>query len=367
MSETIEAMHPEPLPSPRDDLASGSLFVELQVSSWPPPVTQTLLRNRDSRSSLTIRAKPSGRLRIELELAGRSPVVVRTVHLRLRAPGLIRLNVAWRGDVAVVAAGGQIIGSSNEAIPAGVSSPELVAETAAPPDHADNERARAQRRRHVETYLNDRDIDSRQVKRWIAALDDSVSALRDLVQLVRQGHRHHLPVMVDVLVRLVCGDRALLQWCAGTFDVPLTVYAPPTPPQATSPGALLAAAFDVAAVRIDRYSFAVDIDTWLRHEHSWLPGRHVPVEALLLAIDGTLTPPLDHVESQDNRAIRVSCAQPQSVAALCNFATVVCALAVSVVVAAAEPATSGFPQPQPQPQGPMVPLDERQSADPTTE
>lgn len=36
----------------------------------PRPKGLTLLRNRDARLSLTIRAKPSGRLRIELVRAG---------------------------------------------------------------------------------------------------------------------------------------------------------------------------------------------------------------------------------------------------------------------------------------------------------
>ena len=70
-----------------DDLAEGNLFLELQLAAWPPQVTQTLLRKRDTRHALLVRAKPSGRLRVELHREGYEPLVVRTLHLRLRAPG----------------------------------------------------------------------------------------------------------------------------------------------------------------------------------------------------------------------------------------------------------------------------------------
>lgn len=335
MSDMTHAAQPEFAAPVSDTLAEGNLFIELQVPSWPPPVTQTLLRNRDARSGLTIRAKPSGRLRVELVRAGYSPLIVRTLHLRLRAPGLLRLNVAWRGDAAVVAAGGQIIGSSSESIPEGVASPETVGETTAPLDHPGNEQARASRRQHVQTLLQGREPDDAQVGRWIAALDDGVRSLSDLVELVRQRRHHHLPGMVDTLARLVSGDGALLQWCAGVFDAALTIHASPAPPQVTSPAALLASAFDVAEARDDHYAFAVDLDIWLHHEHPWLTNRRVPVEALLLAINATLAPPRpDRVDSEDDRAIRASLEQPEAIAALCAFTAVVCVLGASIVAKA---------------------------------
>ncbi len=334
MSEPIQVLQSD-LTQPRPDgLWEGSLFVELQVPSWPPAVTQTLLRNRDARLSLTIRAKPSGRLRVELVRAGYGPLVVRTVHLRLHAPGLLRLNVAWRGDAAVVAAGGQIIGSSSEAIPEGVASPETLEETASPLDHVDNERARAERRRRAVVFLQGREVEGLQLRRWIAALDDTARSLNDLNKLVQQRHYHHLSGMVDALVRLVCGDGALLQWCAGMLDAPLTVYVPSVPLQAGPPAALLAAAFDVAAARGPQHALAVDIDVWLRHEHSGLTARPVPVEALLLAISTTLAPRPDHVDSEDDRLILASLRQPQVIATLCAFATAVCGIAASVVTTA---------------------------------
>jgi hypothetical protein len=114
-----------PASATTDDLTEGNLFVEVQVPTWPPGVRQTLMRHRDGRRALTIRAKPSGRLRVELARSGHSSMVVRTVHLRLRAPGLLRLNVVWRGDDDVVAAGGQIIGTSSEFSPAGMVAPEM--------------------------------------------------------------------------------------------------------------------------------------------------------------------------------------------------------------------------------------------------
>lgn len=235
---------------------------------------------------------------------------MRTVHLRLHTSGLLRLNVAWRGDAAVVAAGGQIIGSSGEAIPEGVASPETLKETVVP-------------------------VEGFPLQRWIAALDDATRSLNDLNKLIQQQHRHHLSGMVDTLVRLVCGDGALLQWCARMLDAPLTVYAPSMPPQAGPPAALFAAAFDVATARETEHASAVDIDVWLRHEHSGLAARPVPVEALLLAINATLPPRPDHVDSEDDRLIRASLRQPQVIAPLCAFATAICGMAASVVSTAA--------------------------------
>ncbi len=318
-----------------DDLAEGNLFVELQVASWPPPVTQTLLRNRDSRRGLTVRAKPSGRLRVELLREGYAPLIVRTVHLRLRASGLLRLNVAWRGDAAVVAAGGQIIGSSSEFSPEGVVTPETVEETAPPLDHVGNERARVSRRQHAEALLQQVEADAAHAAGWFAALSATAQAVSDLVELVREGRRHHLPGLVDGLVRLVSGDAPLLQWCAALLDAPLPVFAPPSLPRETSPVALVVSAFDVAAARGAHHELAVDLDVWLDHEHPWRAARQVPVEALLLAVDAALTPPRpDHVDSEDDRAIRAAFEQPQAVAAWCAFATTICALAAATLGAA---------------------------------
>ncbi len=340
MSDPVEVLQSDLIPPRPDGLWEGNLFVELQVPSWPPAVTQTLLRNRDARLSLTIRAKPSGRLRVELVRAGYGSLIVRTVHLRLHTPGLLRLNVAWRGDAAVVAAGGQIIGSSCEAIPEGVASPETLEETVAPLDHVGNARARAERRRRADVFLQGREVEGFQLQRWIAALDDATRSLNDLNKLIQQQHRHHLSGMVDTLVRLVCGDGALLQWCAGMLDAPLTVYAPSVPPQAGPPATLFAAAFDVATARGTQHALAVDIDVWLRHEHSGLAARPVPVEALLLAINATLAPRPDHVDSEDDRLIRASLRQPQVIAALCAFATAICGMAASVVSMAARTSAS---------------------------
>ena len=179
-----------------DDLTEGNLFVELQVSSWPPPVTQSLLRKRDARQGLTIRAKPSGRLRVELERMGYAPLVVRTVHLRLRPPGLLRLNVAWRGNEAVVAAGGAVIGTSSDFAPEGVVSPDVVQETEAPLDHVGNEQAREMRRRNAALMLQRIAVDDAEVGRWFGALALQAQVLADLVELVREGRRHHLPGLV---------------------------------------------------------------------------------------------------------------------------------------------------------------------------
>jgi hypothetical protein len=319
-----------------DDLAVGNLFVELQIPSWPPPVTQTLLRNRDVRGGLTIRAKPSGRLRVELLREGYAPVIVRTQHLRLRAPGLLRLNVAWRGNDAVVAAGGQVIGTSSAFNPEGVVAPETVEETAAPLDHVDNERARVSRRHHAEALLQQVEADAAHAAGWFAALSTTAQVVTDLAELVREGRRHHLPGLIDGLARMVTSDAPLLQWCAALLDAPLPVYAPRALPRETAPAALLVSAFDVAPARSPRHELAVDLDVWLHHEHPWRAGRSVPVEALLLAADEALTPPRpDHVDSEDDRAIRAAFQKPETVAALCAFASTVCTLAMAVAGQAA--------------------------------
>jgi hypothetical protein len=318
-----------PTPAASDELAEGNLFVEVQVPSWPPSVTQTLMRHREGRRALTIRAKPSGRLRVELARSGYAPVIVRTVHLRLRAPGLLRLNVAWRSDDVVVAAGGQIIGSSSEFSPDGMVAPEMVEETEAPLDHVDNERARLARRRRAEALLQETEGEALATESWLAALGDGVQVVNDLVELVRQGRRHHLIGLTDAITHLVTGDTPLLQRCAALFDAPLPLYA--LAPQA-SVADLIVSAFDVAPARDHHHQLALDLDVWLRHEHPWVGGQHVPVEALLLAIGAALMPTHpNHVDSDIDRAVRSSLAEAQPIAALCNLAAVVSALAASIV------------------------------------
>jgi hypothetical protein len=318
-----------------DDLAEGKLFVELQVASWPPPVTQTLLRKQDGRHGLTIRAKPSGRLRVELLREGYQPLLVRTVHLRLRAPGLLRLNVAWRGNEAVVAAGGQVIGTSSDFAPEGFVSPQLVQETEAPLDHVDNERARVRRRRNAELLLQRLGPDETQIEEWFAGVALSGQVLTDLVELVREGRRHHLPGLAAELGHLVARGEPLLQWCAALVDVPLIVYAPTVPPPRSGMAeALIASAFDVAPARGGRHELAVDLDVWLRHEHPWLDGRAISIEALLVSVAEALASPrADRPLSDEDRAIRVALTDG-SAAHFSAFASTVAQLAAMVVAAA---------------------------------
>lgn len=314
-----------------DDLAQGNLFVEVQVPAWPPGVTQTLVRQRDGRRALTVRAKPSGRLRVELARAGHETQVVRTVHLRLRAPGLLRLNVAWRGDDVVVAAGGQIIGSSREFSPEGIVAPEMVEETEAPLDHVGNEQARLVRRRRTEVLLQEIGGEASPTTGWFVALARQVQIAADLTALVREGRHHHLAGLAEALARLVAGDAPLLQSCAAVADAPLLVHAPVSPAPQQSPAGLLAAAFDVAPARDEHHPLAVDLDIWLHHEHPWSGGRQVPVETLLLAVAAALVPARpDHEESDIDRQIRSAFAQGQPVAGFCAFASTVCGLAAAV-------------------------------------
>jgi hypothetical protein len=315
-----------------DELAEGNLFVEVQVPACPPSVTQTLTRHREGRRALTVRAKPSGRLRVELARSGYSPVVVRTMHLRLRAPGLLRLNVAWRGDDVVVAAGGQIIGSSGEFSPDGMVAPEMVEETEAPLDHVDNERERHARRRRAELLLQEIEGEASATESWLAALGDGAQVVNDLVDLVRQGRRHHLAGLTDAIAHLVTGDMPLLQRCVALFDAPLPLYAPISLAPQTSVAGLIVSALDVASARDHHHQLAVDLDVWLRHEHPWVGRQHVPVEALLLAIDAALMPVHpNHVDSDIDREVRSSLAEVQPIAALCNLVSVISALATSII------------------------------------
>ncbi|TAJ42054.1 MAG: hypothetical protein EPO55_03220 [Reyranella sp.] len=320
-----------------DDLAEGNLFVELQVASWPPAVSQTLLRKRDGRQGLTIRAKASGRLRVELQREGYASLVVRTLHLRLRAPGLLRLTVAWRGDEAVVAAGGQIIGTSSDFAPEGFVSPEIVQETAAPVDHAGNERARTQRRQNAELLLQRLGADEAQGREWFAATALSGQVLADLVEMVREGRRHHLPGLAAELSHLLARGEPLLQWCAALVDAPLIIYAPTAPPAPDGTvGALIASAFDIASERGGRHELAVDLDVWLRHEQPWQGGRTVSIETLLVGISEALAlPRADRPLSDEDRAIRAALSESGStLEALCGFASAVSGLTRAVATAA---------------------------------
>ncbi|MFO1080308.1 MAG: hypothetical protein U1E23_06765 [Reyranellaceae bacterium] len=330
-------------PPDSDSLAEGRLFVEVQVSSWPPEVTQTLLSKRDARQALTVRARPSGRLRVELQREGYEPLVVRTQHLRLRAPGLLRLAVAWRGDEAVVAAGGQVIGSSSDFDPAGVAAPqlvqpemvrEMVQETAAPLDHVGNERARTERRRRVESLLSEIEGDASHATAWFAALAESVAIARDLIELVRQGRRHHVPGVADTLVRLIVGEAPLLQVCAGVLDAPLALFVSPSPSAEAVAGGVLGGAFDVALQRSPYHALAVDLDVWLAHEHAWRKDRRVPIAALLVAIEAALSVPrAGHLDSESDRTLRSLFGEPAAAVALCGFVSTVCTLAESLLAA----------------------------------
>lgn len=326
-----------------DGLAEGNLFVELQVASWPPAVTHTLLRKRDERQGLTIRAKASGRLRVELQREGQAPLIVRTLHLRLRAPGLLRLNVAWRGDEAVVAAGGQIIGTSSDFAPEGFVSPAIVRETAAPVDHVDNERARARRRRNAELLLQRLGADETQGREWFAAAALSGQVLADLVVLVREGRRHHLPGLAAELGHLLARGEPLLQWCAALVDAPLTVHAPSAPPAPDGTvGTLIASAFDIAPARGGRHELAIDLDVWLHHEQPWRGGRTLSIETLLVGISEALAlPRADRPLSDEDRAIRAALSEPgPALEALCGFASAVSGLTRTVAAAAPPAQTS---------------------------
>lgn len=275
-----------------DDLASGNLFAELQIASWPPPVTQTLLRKSDGRLALTVRGKPSGRLRVALERAGHEPIVVRTVQLRLRAPTVLKVNVIWRGNVAAVVAAGQVIGSSQTFVPEGVVTPAEVEQTTAPTDHVDNARMRDLRRRQVAAFVSGSISAGGLAEHWLADLGEDMQVLGDLATLIQQGRHHHLPGLLRAIRLMVLGDErepALLQFCAGLVDATLILYAPPSPPKAEGAPQLLAAAFDVAAARDPQHELAIDLDAWLRQEVPWTDGT-LPIGWLLRQIGEALLP-----------------------------------------------------------------------------
>lgn len=266
-----------------DDLAEGRVNAELQIGSWPPPVTQTLLHKSDGRLTLTVRGKPSGRLRVALERAGFAPLVVRTVHLRLRTPTILKIQIAWRGAEAVVAAAGRLIGRSADFTPDGVVSPADVKQSAPPVDHVDNPRMHELRRKQAAAFVSESMSAGALAERCLDDLVPESLVIEDLAAMVRQGRRHHLRGLIEALRRLVQGDDqgpAVLQFCAGLLDAPLVLYVPLTPPVGGDPAALLAAAFDVSAVRDAGHELAIDLDAWLRQESRW-DGASLPIGWLL--------------------------------------------------------------------------------------
>lgn len=277
-----------------DSLADGSLFAELQISAWPPAVTQTLLRKSDGQRTLTIRGKPSGRLRVALEREGQEPIVVHTLHLRLRAPTVLKVNVAWRGKEVVVAAAGQVIGSSHEFDPKGVVAPAEIEQTAAPIDHVGNERARDLRRRQVAALFADGGSAPKALAaRWLHDLGLASNVLADLATLVRQGRRHHLPALVRGIRQMVMGDDrdpALLQFCAALIDSPLAIYVPAAVTKPEQPTMLLAGALDVASSRDQGHGLEMDLDVWLRHDVPWVNGASLPLGWLLKQTEDSLAP-----------------------------------------------------------------------------
>jgi hypothetical protein len=266
-----------------DDLAEGRIAAELHVGSWPPSVTQTLLHKSDGKLTLTVRGKPSGRMRVALEREGFQPLVVRTMHLRLRTPTVLKIQVVWRGNDAVVAAAGQVIGSTAKFDPAGVVSPAEVEQSAPPVDHVDNARMRELRCRQAAAMVSGSISAGSLAERCLAELVPSALVVEDLAGLVRQGRRHHLPGLIMGIRRLVQGDDqgpALLQFYAGLVDAPLILHVPLAAPSGDDPAALLAAAFDASPVRDAGHELAIDLDAWLRQEARWL-GTSLPVGWLL--------------------------------------------------------------------------------------
>lgn len=313
-----------------DSLADGSLFAELQISTWPPTVTQTLLRKSDGPRTLTVRGKPSGRLRVALEREGYQPIVVHTVHLRLRAPTILKVNVAWHDTEVVVAAGGQVIGSSHEFDPQGVVTPAEVQETAAPIDHVGNAHARDLRARQVAALCSDRGGAAEALAaRWLGDLGQTANVLADLATLVLQGRQHHLPGLVRGIRQMVMGDDrdpALLQFCAALIDAPLVLYVPGAPAKPEKASQLLSAAFDVAPARDPGHELAMDLDVWLRHDVPWLNGASLPLGWLLKQTEDALSParlaPAASVIGTD--MIKAA------VAPLCEVARCLCLLAAQI-------------------------------------
>ncbi len=326
-----------------NDLDDGSVFTEFQVSSWPPPVTQTVLRKSDGRLDLTIRAKPSGRLRVELTRQGYQPLVIRSKHLYVRTPTLLRLNVVWRGTEAAVAANGQIIGTSSDVFPEGVVTPADIERTEALADHVDNQRARASRLQRVELMCARLGPGKARVESWFTSLATAGRVIADLAEMVRQGRRHHLAGLVAELARLVAGgqrNEPLLQWCAGLVDAPLVVYAPMAPPARTSePVTWVTSAFDVTLGRDEGHQLGVDLDVWLQHDVPLPGGQPIPVAGLMaIIVEALCLERPDRVPGAAFDFIRTAFSQNDgAIDALCAFASAVCRLASAVGAANREP------------------------------
>lgn len=324
-----------------DDLAQGRVAAELQIGVWPPPVTQTLLRKSDGRLTLTVKGKPSGRLRVALERDGFEPIVVRTVHLLLRAPTILKVQIVWRGNDAVVAAAGQVIGSTDEFDPEGVVSPAEIEQSAPPVDHVDNARRRELRRSQAASFVAASPAGGALAERCLADLAPAALALEDLATLVRQGRRHHLAGLIAAVRLLVQGDDhqpALLQFCAGLLDAPLDLHVPLAPPPGDDPASLLAAAFDVSPTRDDAHGLAIDLDAWLRQETRW-PGGSLPVDWLLRQAELAVAP---------GRIMRGGAVlheelarSPQVGEALCRLAECLGALARQLLAARGNPTVGG--------------------------
>lgn len=322
-----------------NDLDEGSVFTEFQVSSWPPPVTQTVLRKSDGRLRLTIRAKPSGRLRVEVVRQGYQPLVIRSKHLDVRTPTLLRFNVVWRGTEAAVAANGQVIGTSSDVFPEGVVTPADIQQTEALTDHVDNQRARASRLQRTELMRARLGPDGAQVDSWLTSLATASQVVGDLAEMVREGRHHHLAGLAAGLARLIVGgqgDQPLLQWCAGLVDVPLLVYASVAPPaRASEPVTRVMSAFDVTLDRDERHQLGVDLDVWLQHDVPLPGGQPIPVASLLAVIVEALRlEGPDRPRGGGSDFIRGAFSQNgDAINALCAFALTVCRLASAVGMA----------------------------------
>lgn len=319
-----------------NDLDEGSVFTEFQVSSWPPPVTQTFLRKSDGRQGLTIRAKPSGRLRVELVRQGYEPVVIRSKHLDVRTPTLLRLNVVWRGTEAAVAANGQVVGTSSEVFPEGVVTPAHIQQTEALTDHVDNQRAQASRVQRADLMRARLGSEGAQVDSWFASLSTASQVVADLAEMVRQGRHHHLAGLTAELARLIVGGQRhepLLQMCAGLVDAPLLVYAPVAPPARTSePVIRLTSAFDVTSGRDERHHLGVDLDVWLQHDVPLPGGQPIPVAGLLaIIVDALRLAGPDRPQVGGFDLVRNAFGQKGgAIDALCAFASTVCGLTSAV-------------------------------------
>lgn len=309
------------------DLAEGRVVAELQIGAWPPSATQMLLSKSDGQLSLTVRGKPSGRLRVVLERAGFEPIVVRTMHLRLRAPTVLKVQIAWRGSEAVVAAAGQMIGSTADFIPEGVVSQPEIDRSAPPVDHVDNQRMRELRRKQVSAVVTNSMSAGVVAERYLDGLVPAASVLEDLVVLVQQGRRHHMPGLLAALRQLVQGDDhqpALLQFCAGLLDAPLLLHVPASAPAGGDAASLLAAAFDATVSGDVGHGLAVDLDAWLRQEVPWLEAT-LPVGWLLRQVEIALASP--HSARGGSILDGAVVDSPIVLEALCRFAQTICVLA----------------------------------------